>query len=353
MITKTYKTQLNLNNTPFQDCEKSGLLFFDIETTGFTARTSSLYLIGAVSYQAPDWQVIQWLAESPQEESVILQAFLSFASGYSQLIHFNGDRFDLPYLADKCRAYGLPNTISALISRDLYRMIKPLKTLLSLPALRQKNLEEYLGLYREDRYNGGELIAVYREYVKVPSADLLHLLLLHNYEDLLGMLSIMPMLSYLALISGSYRASGCEMDGDALIIHAWLPSVLAQPFSYRSDIFYLSASQNRLAFHVKGVRKALKHFFSDYKNYYYLPIEDTAIHKSIAAYVDKDYREPAKASTCFSKKEGFYLPQKTALFEPVFKESYHDSLMYFPCTDSFLNDRSALQSYLVHLMSTI
>ena len=37
----------------------------------------------------------------------------------------------------------------------------------------------------------------------------------------------------------------------------------------------------------------VKCYFTDYKNYYYLPAEDQAVHKSVATYVDKNCREKA------------------------------------------------------------
>ena len=40
MIKKTYHLQLDLTGTQFQDYNRSSLLFFDIETTGLTARMS-------------------------------------------------------------------------------------------------------------------------------------------------------------------------------------------------------------------------------------------------------------------------------------------------------------------------
>ena len=42
-------------------------------------------------------------------------------------------------------------------------------------------------------------------------------------------------------------------------------------------------------------------YFLDYKNYDYLPAEDTAVHKSVAAYIDKSQREKATPETCYSK----------------------------------------------------
>ena len=353
MITKIYPIQLNLNGTAFQDYNKSGMLFFDIETTGLSARSSSLYLIGAVSFTPSGWQLTQWFAETPAEEMQVLSAFLTYARKFSQVIHFNGDRFDIPYLQEKCRTYHLADTLSTLVSRDLYRMIRPLKNLLSLPSLKQKSLEEFLEIYREDRYTGGELIDIYHRYASAPSQADLRLLLLHNYEDLLGMLSILPLLSYLPILNGSFGVAGGHAEGSSVVIETWYPAELPKPFSYRSAQFYMTGAQSRLAFQIHGLRGPLKHFFPDYKNYYYLPLEDTSIHKSIAAYVDKDYREPATAATCFTKKEGFFLPQNDTWFQPVFKEAYKDKISYFQCTEKFLQDKEQMLAYLRHLISSI
>lgn len=350
MIIRTSPAALNLENTPFQSMEPSGLLFFDIETTGLAARSSSLYLIGAISLQDGRWTATQWFAESPAEEKDVLEAFLEYAISFSQIIHFNGQRFDLPYLKEKCEAFQLPYTLSALISRDLYRMLRPLRELLGLTSMSKKSLEEFLGLFRRDPFNGGELIAVYRKYVKHPADDLLNMLLLHNYEDLLGMLTLIPMLSYRTFLEASYQVSSAECIGNALIIRGWLPCFLPKPFSYRGEHFYLSAEQTYFSMQIPGVRKTLKHFFPDYKNYYFLPLEDTAMHKSIASYVDKEFREPAKASNCYNKKEGFYLPQFSAVFQPVFKENYTDTLLYFLYKEAMLDDKDVLQKYAEHII---
>ena len=45
------------------------ILFLDIETTGFSARSSNLYMIGCAYYENEEWQLIQWLAENYEEEN--------------------------------------------------------------------------------------------------------------------------------------------------------------------------------------------------------------------------------------------------------------------------------------------
>lgn len=350
MITKNSSISLNLSGTMLQDVDPASLLFFDIETTGFTADSSSLYLIGAITYQSTGWILTQWLAQTPEEEAQVLHTFLEFAAKYKQLIHFNGDRFDLPYLKAKCAEYRLADTLSSLISRDLYRMIRPLKDMLKLSALNQRSLEEFLGIFRRDPYTGGELIQVYHDYTKTQSGSDLQKLLLHNHEDLQGMLDILPILSYRTLLSGSFSITGYEITEDALILQGRLPLYLPQVFSFKNPWLYLAGQQDKFSLQIFGLRDTLKYFFPDFKNYFYLPQEDIALHKSVAAYVDKDHREPAKAATCYNKKKGFYIPQFEEMHRPVFKTDYHDKQMYFSCNDKFLQDSENLYQYACHLL---
>ena len=81
------------------------ILFLDIETTGFTAKISYLYLIGTAYCEKGQWFVKQWFANDYREERKILSAFFQFAMNYTHLIHFNGNNFDLPYLVQKCKQY--------------------------------------------------------------------------------------------------------------------------------------------------------------------------------------------------------------------------------------------------------
>lgn len=353
MIKTTSEISLNLTGTMLRDYDPGSLLFFDIETTGFTANTSSLYLIGAITWQSNSWILTQWLAESPAEEADLLRIFLDFSKPYKQLIHFNGDRFDLPYLREKCSFYQLNDTLSSMISRDLYRMTRPLKNLLKLSALNQRSLEEFLGIFRRDPYTGGELIQVYHAFVKNQAHENLQKLLLHNHEDLQGMVDILPILSYHTILSGSFGITGYEITEDSLILQGRLPLYLPQVFSYKNPWIYLTGQQDMFSLQIFGKHDTLKYFFPDFKNYYYLPEEDIALHKSVAAYVDKAHREPAKAATCYNKKKGFYLPQFEELIRPVFKTDYHDKQLYFSCNDKFLQDSDSLYKYTCHLIENL
>ena len=88
-----------------------------------------------------------------------------------------------------------------------------------------------------------------------------------------------------------------------------------------------------------------------YKNYYYIPLQDCAIHKHVASYLDPRERIPAKATTCYQRHRGLFLPQEKALFKPVFQESYHSDSFWFECTQQFMNSPSLLCLYIKSLIS--
>ena len=353
----------------FPDCEpdlqylqtfsfqKEEILFFDIETTGFSARSSSLYLIGAVCFLENRWTFFQWFSETPSEECDLLKEFFSFCHSFRALIHFNGDGFDIPYLMQKAEKYMLTEPLSAMESIDIYRLIRPCKKYLKLTHLNQKSLESFLGIRREDRCSGGELIKIYQAFCSSKADDALSLLLLHNLDDLRGMTKLLPLLSYPAFwVEHLYEIAALsweeETDGQpSLIIELHLTEPVPKAVSVNLPSGYLTLHGRICRILVHAFEGELKYFITDYKNYYYIPLQDCVIHKHVASYLDPRERIPAKATTCYQRHQGLFLPQEKPLFKPVFQESYHSDSLWFECTQQFMNSPSSLCLYIKSLIS--
>lgn len=97
----------------------------------------------------------------------------------------------------------------------------------------------------------------------------------------------------------------------------------------------------------------LKYFYSNYKDYYYLPDEDVALHKSVASFVDKEHRIKATPQTCYTKKEGAFLPQWDIVFQPLFKKEYQDKLCYFELTDEIKHSPDLFTKYALHILDML
>ena len=126
--------------------------------------------------------------------------------------------------------------------------------------------------------------------------------------------------------------------------------VVPKPVSIRDDSFCLSISKEKTVIRTKVINDSLKYFYTDYKNYYYLPKEDMAIHKSVAAYVDRDHKEKCKASNCYIKKEGKFIIQHENIMQPLFKNDIKDKYSFFQLTSDFCSSDEMLLRYADHVI---
>lgn len=337
-------------------------LFLDIETTGLSPKTASIYLIGACYFKDGIWNGIQWFADSKEDEVEIINTFFAFAANYTTLIHFNGNQFDLPFILGRCDALGLTHSFDAFEGIDIYKRVALCKHFLQLPNCKQKSIEKFLRLNRDDKYSGGELIQVYKNYLKQPSKELQNLLLLHNKDDLKGMIEILPILSYGDIFNKPVRATKVQanyyrdLNGkkqQELIIRLKLTSPVPIPLSYHANDCYVTAEGNHAALRVPVYTEELKYFYTNYKEYFYLPLEDVAMHKSVGSFVDKEHRVPATAATCYTRKYSSYLPMWDYVLEPFFKREYKSSLLFFELTDEFKTDREAFSKYASHILEML
>lgn len=413
---------------------KEDILFFDIESTGLSPKSASVYLIGTAGCENGSWIMRQWFAEDMAEEEAVLDAFLQYAAPFRRLVHFNGATFDIPFLQTRCRKYGLNAGLAGMEQLDIYRQISPWKNLLKLPNCKQKTLEEFLGIFREDPFNGGQLIQLYHAFRESRDERLLKVLLLHNADDIRGMISILPVLSYPALSGGmpgisrevagaknmaqtgpdatrpetNQTADDAEKTGSGAVkpalqtrttgfqiaeysvisgtdyagkpqkellvrLHFFHP--LPVPLSCNGQGCFFSAEAGEGLLKIPVFCGELKYFYPDYKNYSYLPDEDNAIHKSVAIYVDKSHRLPATPETCYTRKEGEFLPfpgtggkkaagRKTSEKDtgksfmaeadtPVFRKGAKEKEGYFLLEDAFLQDDRRLSGYVSGILSCL
>lgn len=340
----------------------SDILFIDIETTGFLSSSSSIYLIGCAYYKDNNWNIKQFFATDESEEMTVLQSFFDFAKSFSFIIHYNGNTFDLPFINNKAEKYGLINTIADLDGLDIFRRITTYKNLLKLPDCKLKTIELYLGIERDDQFNGGELINVYKEYTSSRDYSLYQTLMLHNSDDMKGMLEVLPILAYYDLFNSkltatkvqasSYRDSN-DVPRKELLLNFTFEVPIPNAISFMGKACHSKISENQGTLIIPIYEEELKYFYANYKDYYYLPLEDIALHKSIASFVDKDFRQQAKASNCYTRKISEYLPQWSTLVNPFFKREYDSTDLFFELTAEIKKDRELFSEYAEHVLNAI
>lgn len=321
--------------------------FFDIETTGLSFKRSHLCILGAAVYEEGKWQITQIFLESPLEEEEALKLFLALLSSRSLLIHYNGSTFDIPYLSGKSTMYNLDFPFENQENLDLYRRLRPFRKFFPVPSMKQKDLEIPAGFSRRDRLESSRISDYYKKYIMTRDQTALELLMLHNQDDIAGMAAILPLLSLERFFDRCCSVS-TSLNGSGLIFHSQEETDLPFPLSFASGPFTFHAQKDGMELISAGTEETLKLFFSNYRDYYYLPEEDMAIHKSVGQFVDKSHRQRASAATCYQKKKDIFVtaPPGFSLL-PLFARSYKDKET-FCLRDDLAKDPAASRQY-VHL----
>jgi len=347
-----FENRINIANTLDKYITSlSEPIFFDIETTGLHHKYSYLYMIGVLYQHNDSWTLRQWFASKPTDEAIILTAFIDFLKPNSHLIHYNGNSFDIPYLKSRCAFHGIDTKyLNDIKSMDLYRLIKPYQKMLNLDKLTQKSAEQFVGINRRDQFSGKELIDVYKEYLQSGHQQLLEQLLLHNQEDVQNLSELLSLRSYPFFFDGHYTIANVDFTTDTLVINLKLETPIVRPLTYSNEIYTLSLGTDIATITVPLYHGTLKHFYNNHKDYYYLPTEDKAIHKSVATYVDKEHRIPATFDNCYQKMAGTFIPQYEQVIKPAFSTNHKSKILYFSYPNLNFADIKEWLPYVNHLL---
>ncbi len=302
---------------------KENEIILDIESTGLSPKYSAIYMIGLIYKEDEETKFEQWFANKKEDEYEILFSLFKLIKNKC-IITYNGDSFDMPFIKKRADIYGLD--CPAYTSIDLIKPSRKIKNLLGIENVKLKTIENYFGYFREDTFTGGMLIELYYAYLENYDEKLKQVILLHNYDDLLGLYEIYLrkdfILSLSAMIQGKYEPDitaftivedkfNIEIKTDFISNEIIRSSVLCLKF----NDYYCNITGNIF----KGT---LKHFFKDYTNYYYLPEEDLAVHKSVGKFITDRKKEKAKKENCSIKEEGIFLPSPKNTTFLLFKNSY-------------------------------
>ena len=269
-------------------------LVLDLLTEGRFWRTSKLK--GLFLLYRGDRGLVEevFLPEKETDEYDLLVEAAPRLEGPGALITYNGDSFDLPHPRKKYEAYRLPVPFSRRTSVDLFQKLRPLQGILGLPSRKLADLAEYLAnaLPPKDFYT-------------------------NDARHAFAALSLLPVLRFL---EGAFAVDELHAENETLILRLRPSDPLPIPLTLQSEGICLSANAGTatlpppengesicLSAKIDSATLQLplsngfvRNYFPDYKNYEYLPIEGYAIHKSVAAYVAADRREPATPNTAFA-----------------------------------------------------
>lgn len=162
---------------------------FDIETTGLSPKNCQVILSGFVLPMGNGrFQMVQYFAESLSDEANVLNATMKVLEDVDFVITFNGQSFDMPFVEKRVNTLNINSWKKAteIYNLDIYKIVRKFSDIKKfVPNLKQKTLENFLGLYttRDDLIDGGKSVEQYYEYLVTKDPELERTILLHNSDD--------------------------------------------------------------------------------------------------------------------------------------------------------------------------
>lgn len=284
---------------------KTGML--DIETTGLSPKNSAFVLGGLVypidaktvpdalttdtsqynSAPEPTGHLIaeQYFAESLSEEKDALHQFWQAATDKDVLITFNGQHFDIPFIKERLSRYTENPATPMPYHLDLFLLVKNFSPIRKfLPNLKQKSIENYMGLwqYRKDEISGAESVDLYYQFLTERQAEARdnasndngksrisdatkELILLHNHDDIVQLYRLLKVIEkcdlHRALFSMGFpvKSGGTLLVVESIAIKGGQLRISGrqnrgaleyQCYDYNGNLCYMHFNQNARTFQI-------------------------------------------------------------------------------------------------------
>jgi uncharacterized protein YprB with RNaseH-like and TPR domain len=162
----------------------SQVAFFDTETTGLSGASHQVTVGGLAWADGRRIHLEQYFVPDPTKEGEVLAEFLARLGDFTCLCHYNGSSFDIPFLKERARRWRLKTPFREVVSVDWLTRARQLKRQLGFPDCTLMTVQAYLGLQRRDHIDGGEVVAMYYDWLDSGDVDVRSQILLHNADDI-------------------------------------------------------------------------------------------------------------------------------------------------------------------------
>lgn len=160
--------------------------FMDIETLGLTNVPIILIGVAELSKNGKSIESTQYLLREKSEEPAVLQAFMSHLDEDSVYVTYNGARFDVPFIKNRCDYYRI-NYEHNLIHYDLLYFARRLWKS-KIPNCKLTTVEKYLfDINRVDDVPGSYIPSYYETYMKENNIGPLIPIIEHNRMDIVSL----------------------------------------------------------------------------------------------------------------------------------------------------------------------
>ncbi len=298
------KFPLSLPDPQNADLFAEQTVLLDIETTGLKPAYCWIYLVGTIRRGDGHLLLTQHIAETQEEEAALLRTLLQELDAFScrRILSWRGDRFDLPFIQERCRTHELFFDPAAYESVDLFETSKLLPRIYPTADRGLWATADLFGRAhpagRPALGWGREKVGMHREYLKTKDPALLETLRLANRENLLDTLACLPLKTCERLLDAKVSVQRAAIDGSDLLFEAALAFSVPVSFRLSCSGAYLIVNGSRVKGSLRVRTGRFYYELPDPSKYVYVTDEGVLLPKALAKTVDASRRRKATREDC-------------------------------------------------------
>ncbi|MEG0013496.1 MAG: ribonuclease H-like domain-containing protein [Cellulosilyticaceae bacterium] len=309
---------------------KSERYFLDIETTGLCKQSDMIFCIGIMFVDKGSLTSYQWIIDNPEEEFLLLTTFIDFTKDFEIVITYSGKQFDIPFLIARLNTYDLSTApLDNLPHIDLKRF-SILKLLSENKSLNRRALETTLGFKREIQLDGKEIIKMYKLYASSKNSSHQALLLQHNEDELLSAYFFYEFYYIFNQFSfDKLELLTIDSASSKLKIVNHFDFLTSCNFTYMNLFISWENFTNSVFITIVPEELILRKYLTPSKDYVYISSQNQIMHKSVAQFIPKEFKEKILKEQCFLTKKGSYLqlPSQYLLDLPIWYNDVKNSFI--------------------------
>lgn len=232
---------------------KENSIVLDIETTGVSRIHSKVVVVGLLDHMG---NFTQFAIENESEEIHLLEEIFPYLNN-KHIITFNGQNFDIPFLKDRYKHYGMEPFLEQS-QFDIYRFLISNRLITDFENFALQDIEKINNLERNENFQIKDDILLYK---KISDMDISKIMI-HNKYDVINTESILSIVKeinnrkkfYISYKDHLHTAKieNINLDKNILEIISTLKNVDI-PYRFEDGTYFLDWSNDMLTIRIKVI----------------------------------------------------------------------------------------------------
>ena len=287
--------------------EKS--LVLTIETTGLSSDRHRIISVTTAVVTEGQIEATVFFSENKNDELEVIEAAVKEIKASEKIITWNGDSFDLKFLAKRSETYAkrLEYNSSAVKAGgreipfyDLSKLLRPLKRLLPDDSLSIYMLLSELGLRDTTLPDGRTVTTLYKTWENTDEKKYAEPIIDHSIYKVTGIINLLSLLDSLQINKVKPEIEAIRADTDCITASGSTDLFVPIPLAFTLPGIHLTFENSSFTCVFDTIGSRIRIYYPDYSSYVRLKENGQLIPKELSRALPSDTYEKVTRDNCYS-----------------------------------------------------